>query len=80
MLFHLMIGDFFTSVFPMSLSDFILNSNSPDSLKLSTPDYLFIVTNDTCFEQALSFTLRSKELNLKVFEDLFPLTIFAFLD
>lgn len=69
MLYHFMVGLGFFAVFPVSHSDFILNSNSPDSLKLSTLVYLFIVTGDTCFERALSFTSRSKELNLKVFEE-----------
>lgn len=64
-----MVGLGFFAVFPVSHSDFILNSNSPDSLKISTPVYLFIVTGDTYFELALSFTSRSKELNLKVFEE-----------
>lgn len=53
----------------MSQNDFLLNPSSPDSLKPSTPLYLFIITGGTCFGQALSFALRSKELNLKVYEE-----------
>ena len=59
---------FFFLILTFSHSEFILNSYSPNGCKLSALVYS-LLAGDTCFGQALPFTLRSKYLNLKVFEE-----------